>query len=123
MTLYSLKNQRQFDLVNRYGKKITSPYFMLIFARDFNSIEIDGVDDPILFGMKVSKKLSKRANVRNKIKRRIRHLMRLVIKEKDLNLSQTALVFIPYKSFDKVEFALLYAEFRKCLNRCNSGIK
>lgn len=115
MSLYSLKNQRQFDLVNRYGKKITSPYFMLIFAKNFNAIEIAGVDKPILFGMKVSKKLAKRANVRNKIKRRIRHLMRLVIREEDLNLAQTALIFIPYKNFDTVEFALLYSELRKVL--------
>ena len=67
--------------------------------------------------MKVSKKLSKKAYIRNKIKRRIRHLMRIMLKEPDLNLSKVAIIFMPYKNFDLVEFAKLSFEFKKVLQR------
>ena len=114
--LYSLRNQKKFDLVNLHGKKVSSPYFMVVIAQNFNLIQTDS-QNPTFLGMKVSKKISKKAYIRNKIKRRIRHLMRIMLKEPDLNLSKVAIIFIPYKNFDLVEFAKLSFEFKKVLQR------
>lgn len=116
MPLYSLKNQKQFDLVNSRGKKITTPYFMVVLARNFTSIESIS-DNPTFFGMKVSRKISKKACIRNKIKRRVRHLMRIMLADSELNLSQTALVVIPYKKFELFEFAKISSELKRVLKR------
>ena len=116
VSLYSLRNQKKFDLVNLHGKKVSSPYFMVVIAQNFNLIQTDS-QNPTFLGMKVSKKISKKACIRNKIKRRIRHLMRIMLKEPDLNLSKVAIIFIPYKNFDLVEFAKLSFEFKKVLQR------
>jgi len=114
--LYSLRNQKKFDLVNLHGKKVSSPYFMVVIAQNFSLIQADS-QNPTFLGMKVSKKISKKAYIRNKIKRRIRHLMRLMLKECDLNLSKVAIIFIPYKNFDLVEFAKLSLEFKSVLQK------
>ena len=116
VSLYSLRNQKKFDLVNLHGKKVSSPYFMVVIAQNFSLIQTDS-QNPTFLGMKVSKKISKKAYIRNKIKRRIRHLTRLMLKECDLNLSKVAIIFIPYKNFDLVEFAKLSFEFKKVLQR------
>ncbi len=116
VSLYSLRNQKKFDFVNLHGKKVSSPYFMTVIAQNFDLIQTDS-QNPAFLGMKVSKKLSKKAYIRNKIKRRIRHLMRIMLKEPDLNLSKVAIIFIPYKNFDLVEFAKLSFEFKKVLQR------
>ena len=116
MPLYSLRNQKKFDLVNLHGKKVSSPYFMVVIAQNFSLIQTDS-QNPTFLGMKVSKKISKKAYIRNKIKRRIRHLTRLMLKEFDLNLSKVAIIFIPYKNFDLVEFAKLSFEFKSVLQK------
>lgn len=116
MPLYSLRNQKKFDLVNLHGKKVSSPYFMVVIAQNFSLIQTDS-QNPTFLGMKVSKKISKKAYIRNKIKRRIRHLTRLMLKEYDLNLSKVAIIFIPYKNFDLVEFAKLSFEFKSVLQK------
>ncbi len=87
---------------------------MIILAKNFNLIE-NSYKDPLFFGMKVSKKLSKKAPIRNKIKRRIRHLMRLIIKDSEINCSKMALIFIPYKNFHNIRFANLFLELKKIL--------
>ena len=86
MPIYSLKNQRSFDLVNSCGRKKSGSYFILIIAKNFNLIKADS-ENPTFLGMKVSKKLSKKAYISNKIKRIIIHLTRIMLKEKDLDLS------------------------------------
>ena len=116
MPLYSLRNQKKFDLVNLHGKKVSSTYFMVVIAQNFSLIQTDS-QNPTFLGMKVSKKISKKAYIRNKIKRRIRHLTRLMLKECDLNLSKVAIIFIPYKNFDLVEFAKLSFEFKSILQK------
>ena len=116
MPLYSLRNQKKFDLVNLHGKKVSSPHFMVVIAQNFSLIQTDS-QNPTFLGMKVSKKISKKAYIRNKIKRRIRHLTRLMLKECDLNLSKVAIIFIPYKNFDLVEFAKLSFEFKSILQK------
>ena len=40
-----------------------------------------------------------------------------MLKEPDLNLSKVAIIFIPYKNFDLVEFAKLSFEFKSVLQR------
>ena len=99
MLISSLKNQKEFDLVNKLGKKFHSPYFITIIAKNstklFAKLNVKGNIDnlckksseilynssnTLLFGMKVGRKLGN-AVIRNKIKRRIRHLVRLLSKE------------------------------------------
>lgn len=133
MPLISLKNQRKFDLVNRKGKKVSAKYFTLVIARNFDLIKnldpatnnrltsnvankpISNNFSPTFLGMKVSKKLSKKACIRNKIKRRIRHLIRLMLKDPDLDLVKTAIIFIPYKNFEAVNFAELISVLKNAL--------
>ncbi|MFK7968366.1 MAG: ribonuclease P protein component [Rickettsiaceae bacterium] len=114
MSLHSLKNQKQFNLVNLHGTKKSSTHFMLIIAKKFDFIAT-GIKDPTFLGIKVSKKLSKKACVRNKIKRRIRHLARIMLNDSDLNLSKMAIIFIPYKGFEMIEFIKLSSEFKTTL--------
>lgn len=120
MSLHSLRNQKQFDLVNLHGTKRSSPHFMLVIAKKFDFIATDTVDSTFL-GIKVSKKLSKKACVRNKIKRRIRHLTRIMLNDNDLNLSKMAIIFIPYKGFEMIEFINLSSEFKTILLRTMSS--
>ncbi len=116
MPLYSLKNQQKFDLVNSKGKRASSPYFMVVLAQNFNLIQTD-TSHPTFLGMKVSRKISKKACIRNKIKRRIRHLMRIMLNDNNFDLSDLAVIFIPYKNFELVEFATLLLEFKRVLQR------
>ncbi len=116
MSLNSLKNQKQFDLVNLRGKKLSTRYFIVVVSQDFDLINVGSVN-PTFFGIKVSKKISKSACVRNKIKRRIRHLMRIMLNDADLNLTKMAVIFIPYKGFDSVEFSILSSEFKSLLKK------
>lgn len=121
MLLYSLKNQKDFNLVNLQGRKFSSQYFMLIIAKILNPIQTN-IEKSTFLGMKVSKKVSKKACVRNKIKRRIRHLVNLAIKEHKHKekLSGLTMVFIPYKNFDTVDFSKLKNEFECILYKVES---
>lgn len=114
MNFVSLKNQKQFDLVNRRGVKISGEYFLLILAKQ-PALSITEQSMSVVFGMKVSKKLSKKAYIRNKIKRRIRHLIRLISTEVDMK--GKAMIFIPYKGFELVKFEKLLAELKRVLSR------
>ena len=113
MLILSLKNQKEFDLVNRSGKKLYSPYFILVIAKNF-SLDPSEPSSLIFLGMKVSKKLGC-AVIRNKIKRRIRHLVRLVSKNRQLKLNKLGIIIIPKKGFEKIEFATLCDELEKTI--------
>lgn len=110
--IISLKNQKQFDFVNKYGKKNHSTNFIVIST---NSVpEFLAEDLPYLsFGMKVSRRFSKKAVIRNKVKRRIRHLIRLLAHDETLNILNKSLIIIPKNGFHIAEFAQLYNEFKK----------
>jgi ribonuclease P protein component len=116
VTILSLKNSKEFDLVNKYGTKRYGAYLIAIFATNFTHIEATS-ENTTFFGMKVSKKLSKKAVVRNKIKRRIRHLMRNLVKDSSINTDNTALVIIPKKGFEDVNFQKLTDDLHNVLQK------
>ncbi len=135
MLISSLKNQKEFDLVNKLGKKFHSPYFITIIAKNstklFAKLNVKGNIDnlckksseilynssnTLLFGMKVGKKLGN-AVIRNKIKRRIRHLVRLLSKESKFKQNSWAMIVIPRKGFEQIEFATLLTELYKIVSQ------
>ncbi|WP_341751433.1 MULTISPECIES: ribonuclease P protein component [unclassified Candidatus Tisiphia] len=135
MLISSLKNQKEFDLVNKLGKKFHSPYFITIIAKNstklFAKLNVKGNIDnlckksseilynssnTLLFGMKVGRKLGN-AVIRNKIKRRIRHLVRLLSKESKFKQNSWAMIVIPRKGFEQIEFATLLSELYKIVSQ------
>lgn len=111
MTISSLKNQKEFDLVNKQGVKLHSNYFILVVAKNFLKISANKPIE-IFLGMKVSKK-SGNAVIRNKIKRRIRHLIQIISKQ--FAISQLAIIFVPKRNFAQIEFAVLRSDLEKLI--------
>ena len=99
-------------MVGKQATKIHSKHFILIKSPNFTSIQTD-LPINLFFGMKVGGKLGK-AVIRNKIKRRIRHIMRLLVKIPKIT-NNLALIIIPRKGFEKVEFSILLNDFEKAL--------
>ena len=114
--LVSLKNAKEFDLVNKHGTKKRGAYFLVILANNFTHIPSIH-SNTTFFGMKVSKKLSKKAVIRNKIKRRIRHLMRDIVNDSSINTDSKALIIIPKHGFEEVDFKKLSSDFYNILKR------
>ena len=69
--LYSLRNQKKFDLVNLHGKKVSSPYFMVVIAQNFNLIQTDS-QNPTFLGMKVSKNITEMTRSTTQVKKFLR---------------------------------------------------
>ncbi len=128
MFTISLKTQKEFELVNRSGKKFHCPYFTAVIIKDFTEIitneKLIGSNNIFYFGMKVGKKLSKAAVIRNKIKRRIRHLIRLLLNtdkqlapqnflKKIIHSHNWGVIIIPRKGFEKFEFVNIFQEIEK----------
>ncbi|KAF8818252.1 ribonuclease P protein component [Rickettsia endosymbiont of Cardiosporidium cionae] len=107
MRFYSLKNTSDFNLVNRYGKKFYTQYFIVVFAIDVKRFSINS-ESSVFLGMKVSKKISKKSVVRNKIKRRIRHLVRILIPNVFVK-DNISIILIPRSDVSKVLFCDLLA--------------
>ncbi|MDR0296899.1 MAG: ribonuclease P protein component [Rickettsia sp.] len=127
MLILSLKNQKEFDLVNKLGRKFHSSYFITIIAKDFTKLHqtqlckksreiLDNSSNIVLFGIKAGRKLGN-AVVRNKIKRRIRHLVRLVSKESQFKSNSWAIIVIPKKGFERIEFATLLSELYMIISK------
>lgn len=114
--LISLKNAKEFDLVNKHGVKKRGSYFLIILASNFTHIPSIHSNSSF-FGMKVSRKLSKKAVIRNKIKRRIRHLMRDIVNDPSIDTDNKALIIIPNKGFEEVDFKKLATDFYNILSR------
>jgi ribonuclease P protein component len=117
LAISSLKNQAAFDKINQKGQRLHSPYCTIVILENV-SASLPKYTDHISLGMKVSKKLGN-AVIRNKIKRRIRHLIRIIPCYNSLNIN-LALIFIPKKNFDKVEFATLVNTVSHMLNTKSS---
>lgn len=136
MLILSLKNQKEFDLVNKLGKKFHSPYFITVIAKDFTKLlaKLNAGNNAsgkttnqtrlckksgevlLLFGIKAGRKLGN-AVIRNKIKRRIRHLIRLLSKETQIKPNSWAIIIIPKKGFDQIDFATLLSELYKIFSK------
>ena|GEM_PF-739953 len=115
MFITSLKNQKEFELINKLGKKFNEKYYILVLAKNLPKIFFESKYN-IFLGIKASRKLSKRAVVRNKIKRRIRHLVRLVFSDSNHKMKKLALIIIPKKGFDTVDFSILNCELSKLIS-------
>lgn len=117
MFITSLKNQQEFELVNQLGKKLHEKHFILVLAKKFSRVfSQEQNKNTIFLGMKVSKKLAKKAVIRNKIKRRVKHLVRLVINHSNFKMN-LAIIIIPRKGFDKINFSILNQEFSKVISQ------
>ncbi len=124
MTLVSLKNQKSFDFVNKFGIKKHSYGLILILLPNFSRI-VTHNSNPTFLGMKVSRKFSKKAVIRNKVKRRIRHLVRNILRDDSVKTCNTAFIIIPKKDFDQLNFDKINKNFRntfiKILSSFNSS--
>ncbi|HJD64740.1 MAG TPA: ribonuclease P protein component [Rickettsia endosymbiont of Diachasma alloeum] len=112
MFITSLKNQKEFELINKLGQKFHEKYFILVIAKNIPKIFLESKYN-IFLGIKVSKKLNKKAVVRNKIKRRIKHIIRLICNNS--NLKKLAMIIIPRKGFDTTDFSVLNHELSKAI--------
>jgi ribonuclease P protein component len=106
MAVHSLKNQKEFDLVNKHGIKLHSPYFIIIYAKDFLSIQTTDTN-PTFLGLKVGRKFSKKAVIRNKVKRITRHLIRNLVNNQKSDTNNTAFIIIPKQLFLSTNFSKL----------------
>jgi len=114
VTLFYLKNQKEFDLANKLGIKKHSYGLILIIASNFSHIVTRSLN-PTFLGMKVSRKFSKKAVIRNKAKRRIRHLVKNILLDDPINISNMAFIIIPKKNFDQLSFNKIKQDFRSTL--------
>jgi ribonuclease P protein component len=69
MTFHSLRERTDFQRLFQQGRKIRTPFFILIYSR--------GATQGIRFGCVIGKNVSKKAVVRNRLRRRSREFMRL----------------------------------------------
>ncbi len=116
--LHTLKNQRQFDHINKYGTRFFCKNFTIVLLREDAAHFLDDIEQTtqnklaktsschftrlklsnrkiqnssntkIILGLKISKKLSKLAVVRNKLRRQIKHLIHDFSKELKISPSQ-----------------------------------
>ncbi|XVN41277.1 MAG: ribonuclease P protein component [Rickettsia endosymbiont of Argas persicus] len=114
MSITSLKNQQEFELINKLGKKFHEKYFILVIAKNLPKIFLESKYN-IFLGIKVSRKLNKKAVVRNKIKRRIRHLIRTIFSSSNHKMIKLALIIIPRKGFDTADFSILNYELSRII--------
>jgi len=114
LSITSLKNQKEFELINKLGKKFHEKYFILVIAKKLPKIFLESKYN-VFLGIKVSRKLNKKAVVRNKIKRRIRHLIRIIFNNSNLKTIKLAAIIIPRKGFDKADFSVLNYELSKLI--------
>ena len=111
MLISSLKNQADFDLVNKRGRKLSSRSFIFVVVKNYPKAPKD-LESGLFVGMKVSRKASKKAVVRNKIKRRIRHLIQLANKKvPSFAFCKPGLIVIPKKGLEEMPFTRLMREF------------
>jgi ribonuclease P protein component len=111
LEIISLKNQKEFELVNNRGVKLTSQFFLLIICKKSITFEPD-LKKVVRIGIKVSKKFAKRAVDRNKAKRRIRHLIKKLITSIDTLPDNLSIVFIPRNRFLSAKFDELFTSMR-----------
>ncbi|MCP5369782.1 MAG: ribonuclease P protein component [Rickettsiaceae bacterium] len=121
-TLYSLKNQKQFNLVNNSGIKYYSNYFILVICPVPHQIipANNNINNCLYYGIKIGRKYSKKAVIRNKAKRRVRHLLRTLSIDQGQNL---AIIIVPRKDFHITNFLELTIELKKFWNKNQKSLK
>lgn len=122
MSVFSLKNQKEFDFVNKHGSKKHGPCFIIIISQNISSLECPSENTTFL-GLKISRKFSKKAVVRNKAKRRIKHLVNTLIQDPTVDINMKALIVIPKIGLEKAKFSILQDDFKKTvlqiMQRCH----
>jgi ribonuclease P protein component len=98
--LISLKNQKEFDAVNRIGKKFVGKFMIVIIGKNDSDIT--------QLGLKVGRKFGN-AVIRNKFKRRIRAITYNYSK---LHAGNSFIV-IPKSYASKAEYIELEKDFQK----------
>jgi ribonuclease P protein component len=112
VALCSLKNQKEFDLVNKHGLKSYGSCFLLVVSKQCRFLP-HFTDTSFFLGMKVSRKLSKKAVIRNKIKRRIRHLATNLLNTYSQKTNGVGIIVVPREGFELANFAHLQSDFTK----------
>lgn len=114
MSVFSLKNQKEFDFVNKHGAKKHGPCFIIILSKNISSL--DSLSENVTFlGLKISRKFSKKAVIRNKAKRRIKHLVNILIQDSSVDINKKALIVIPKAGLEKAKFSILKNDFKKAV--------
>ena len=112
MSVFSLKNQKEFDFINKHGSKKHGPCFIIILSQNISLLECPAENITFL-GLKISRKFSKKAVVRNKAKRRIKHLVNILVQDPSVDINKKALIVIPKIGLEKVKFSILQDDFKK----------
>lgn len=98
--IISLKNQKEFDAVNRIGKKFVGKFMIVVIGKNDSNIT--------QLGLKVGRKFGN-AVVRNKFKRRIRAMIYNFSKSHTGN----SFIVIPKSYASKAEYIELEKDFQK----------
>ena len=112
MYAFSLKNQKEFDLVNKTSAKVHGAFFIIIISR---VLPPTSQPDTFAFGMKVSRRFSKKAVIRNKVKRRIRHLVRIAADKLGDVIANHSVIIIPKHGFNTTDFSDLSLNFNNVI--------
>lgn len=101
--MITLKNQREFNFINKHGIKKHGLWSIIILCHDITQLYHTSSDD-LLLGLKISKKFSKKAVVRNKARRRIKHIVHIIEQDPIININGKALIVIPKIGLEKANF-------------------
>lgn len=121
LKLHSLKNQKQFDLVNKFSKAYTSNNMKIVSSIITTSLD-KNTDEPCIFiGFKIVKKIAK-ASVRNKIRRRIKAIIRTIIKSEGYVHANQAFIIIPRTGILQKKYSDLEMEIGSAFKFLNKKI-
>lgn len=116
MTVFSLKNQKEFNFVNKHGSKKHGSCFIIVLSKNISLLSPQ-LENITFLGLKISRKFSKKAVIRNKARRRIKHLINVLIQEQVVSLNQKALIVIPKIGLEKVKFSILKKDFEDTIRK------
>jgi len=116
VSVFSLKNQKEFDFVNKHGSKKHGSCFIIVLSSNISSLHPPSENTTFL-GLKVSRKYSKKAVIRNKARRRIRHILQNLVQDPSINLKQKAFIVIPKIGLDKADFSNLKKDFKRVVRQ------
>jgi ribonuclease P protein component len=109
-----LKTKSEFDRVYKHGKKLSTPYFLVIIASQKTSNLKQGQSLP-RFGFVASKKVGK-AVQRNRAKRLLREIVR---KEFPLLSNSFEAVIVSFESMNNVDFQELTDAIKSSFYKLN----